>query len=342
LSVLSLSVVIPVYNEPRWIGPIVADVVTAVKRSQFADGNVELLIVDDGSDAPTTAAIDALVTPFPMRTLRQRNSGRFAARRAGIERAQGDFVLLIDSRVSLDPDALVFVVDRLAAGERVWNAHVDIDLAGNPFARFWNVLTEVGFHEYFGNPRTTSFGLEEFDRFPKGTGCFLAPRSLLLGAIDAFRSSYDDLRDASDDTVLIRWIAERERIWISPSFRALYRSRDAMMPFLRHAFHRGKHFVDGYRHPGSRFFPLVVGFFPVSLTALLLAARRPRWTVQALAAAPAVAAAGTYGVRRSAADALTMAWLAPIFTVVYGAGMWRGLWLLIRSRRNPGRASRRQ
>jgi glycosyltransferase involved in cell wall biosynthesis len=336
----SLSVVIPVYNEPDWIGVAVRDLARAVERSPFAEGSVELVIVDDGSDRPTVAALDSLVVPFPKRVIHQSNSGRFAARKTGVEKAAGEFVLLIDSRVSLAPDSLAFAWDRIASGDRVWNAHVDIDLQGNPFARFWNVLTEVAFSEYFGNPRTTSYGVAEFDRFPKGTTGFLAPRDLLLGAIDAFRSSYEDLRDANDDTILIRWIAERERIWISPSFRAVYRSPDALRRFLRHAYHRGGVFVDGYGRPGTRFFPVIAAFFPASALALFLAARKPRFAAGLASAAPVAAATGTYAIRRSAADSATMAVLAPVFAVVYGAGMWRGLWLATQARYSRLRAGR--
>ena len=53
----SLSVVIPVYNERRWIGTVVEDVVTAVRAAPFPDP--EIVIVDDGSDEETRRALAA-------------------------------------------------------------------------------------------------------------------------------------------------------------------------------------------------------------------------------------------------------------------------------------------
>jgi glycosyltransferase involved in cell wall biosynthesis len=321
----SLSIVIPVYNEPRWIGRTVADAAEAVRRAPL--GEVEMVVVDDGSDAPTREALEALRTPFPLRVISQGNQGRFAARRVGIEATAGELVLLIDSRVSLAPDALRFVAERMADDPAavVWNGHVDIDLAGNPYARFWNVLTEIVFREYFARPRTTSFGLAEFDRFPKGTGCFLAPREELLRAIAEFRPLYADMHRVSDDTHMIRGIAGRRRINISPGFACVYRARGDLRGFLRHAHHRGSTFVDGFLRPGTRFFWPLVAFYPACALALAAAARRPRRALAAAAAAPALAAAGALAARRGPADVAAVGALGPAWAVSYVAGLWRGL-----------------
>lgn len=334
----SLSVVVPVYNEPEHIASAIGAISAAVSDSPFAD-RTELLIVDDGSDEPTVAAVRAAEVPFAKRVLRQHNLGRFKARETGIAAATGELILLTDARVTLDRDALKFVAGQIESGRVVWNAHVDIELANNPFARFWNVLTEVGFREYFGDPRTTSFGLEEFDKFPKGTTAFLAPRALLLEAIANFTTIYDDPRHSSDDTTLIRWMAGHERVWISPSFRCRYLPRDAFKPFLRHAYHRGTVFPDSFG-PGTRFFPVVVAFYPLSAGAMLFALRRPRTAFRLALTAPLAAGATTLAVRRSVKDALTLAWLAPLFTVVYGAGFWRGLWMIMRARCSRAAAGR--
>ena len=72
-----------------------------------------------------------------------------------------------------EDSAFIDVGVRIAAdaAELVWNAHVDIEVTGNPYARFWNVLTEIVFREYFARPRTTSFGPREFDRFVLHVAC---------------------------------------------------------------------------------------------------------------------------------------------------------------------------
>ncbi len=328
----TLSVVIPIYNEPRWIGPVVEDLAAAVQRSPFEVS--ELIIVDDGSGPETRAALQQLAPPFPLRIIHQPNSGRLAARRMGVESAHGEMVLLIDSRVSIRPGALAFVGERLDSedGLPVWNAHVDIDLQGNPFARFWDVLTSWAFREYAANPRTTSYGLEEFDRFPKGMTCFLAPRDRLLAAMASFRSQYEDPREANDDTPIIRTLAAQGPINISPGFSCLYRSRDSLPAFLRHAYHRGSVFVDGYGQPGTRYFPVIAAFYPASVLALLVTVRRPRIAAAAALAAPLAAGGAAVSVRRSVKDGLAVSGLALPWLGVFAAGMWRGLWLALRPR----------
>src|SRR5579871_2019480 len=157
----TLSIVIPVYNEPEQIGATVADAVAAVERSGFREP--ELIVVDDGSDRITRAALQKLDVPMPLRVIHQRNLGRLLARRTGIRDARGDLVLLLDARVSLHRDGLRFVSRRLAEDRSltIWNGHCEIDLRGNLYARFWNVLTELAYRDYLADPRTTSYGIEE-------------------------------------------------------------------------------------------------------------------------------------------------------------------------------------
>jgi glycosyltransferase involved in cell wall biosynthesis len=330
----TLSIVIPVYNEPDWLEAVVADAVVAVECSSFADP--ELVIVDDGSDDVTRNVLAQLDTPFTKRVVRQENRGRFLARRAGVEAASGDLVLLLDARVSLHADSLAFISTRLATDTAlpIWNAHCEIDMRGNPYARFWNVLTEVAYRGYYENPRTMSYGLEDFDRYPKGTTCFLAPREALLDAIENFNSYYADTRNANDDTSVIRLLAARQPINISPGFACTYRSRDAFLPFLRHAFHRGVVFVDGWARPGGRFFGVIAAFYPLSALAVLLGIRRPRLLAAATMVAPTAGFSLGLALRRPLADRIALGMLGPAWLCVYAAGMWRGLGLALRAHAN--------
>lgn len=327
MTVPTLSVVIPVYNEPLWIHTAVADVCRAIDSSPFRAAAAEIVVVDDGSESATQESLGRLTGTVPIRVIRRENGGRFAARRTGVEAATGELILLIDSRVSIRPDALAFVADRLPKDGTppYWNAHVEIDVTGNPYARFWNVLTEAAFSEYFSDPRTTSYGLEEFDRFPKGTTCFLAPREDLLWAMGRFSSFYDDMRDANDDTTLIRSLAGRARINISPGFSCLYRARESGGKFLRHTHHRGVVFVDGHLRKGARFAPAILAFMPLSAVALVLAVRRPRLVLAAALGAPVSAAAFGVARRRGPADVAALAALGPVWAVAYGTGVWRGV-----------------
>jgi Glycosyl transferase family 2 len=328
----SLSIVIPVYNEPEWIAHSVAEAAAAVRKSPFAK-DAEFVIVDDGSDSATKEALAGLEPGVRTRVLSQENRGRFLARRAGIQAARGQLVLLLDSRVLLEDESMSFIAERLD-GDRlpVWNGHIEVDVTGNPFARFWRTITYAAWRDYLANPRTTSFGLEEYDRFPKGTTCFLAPRESLLRAMDRFRSLYDDTRFANDDTVLIRSIAAEQRINISPGFAATYISRDSLPSFLRHTLHRGTVFVDGFARPGTRFSGALMAFFPASLGFVVLALMKPRWALRIVAAGPLTAALGAIALRRPPRDVAAFALLSGPFAAAYAAGIWRGALLGARAR----------
>jgi glycosyltransferase involved in cell wall biosynthesis len=331
----TLSVVMPVYNEAAHLAATVRALLAAVDNSDF---EAELVLVDDGSTDGTAAVVtEACAGRIPLRVIAQPNRGRFQARRVGLEEAQGKLVLLLDGRLALAPDALRFLAERVARGEQVWTGHVEVAVDRNPYAVFWKLLAELAWEDYFASPRTTQFDASNFDRFPKGTGCFLARRQLLLDAVAAFRSRYTDSRYANDDTPLIRWIAEREPIHVSPHFSGVYAPRTHFQAFLRHSFRRGTVFLDGHGRSESRFYWLAVGFFPASALIILAVVRRP--LVAPLAAFAVAAAAGALAARRRRTpfEVGSLALLAPVYAVAHGSGMWRGLGLIIRDRLRESR-----
>ena len=325
-----LSVVMPICNEARHLPATIDALVESVHRSGF---DTDLVLVDDGSvDGSADAGRAALDDRLPLTVLRGANRGRFAARKAGLEVAERENVLLLDGRVRVHRDALAFVRPRLEAGERVWTSHIHVVDGGRPLGVFWRLLAELAWSDYFDDPRTTSFGAGDFDRFPKGTTCLLAPRGLLTDAMEAFESRFADTRNANDDTPLLRWMAERSPIHVSPRYAASYTPRTELGPFVRHARHRGIVFLDGHGRRESRFFPVVVGFYPASLVWAVVALRRPS-LVPATAAGLGVLA-GTYAMarRRTLDEALSLALATPVYAAAHGVGMWEGLTLLARER----------
>ncbi len=184
LARVRLSVVIPAYNEAASAAETIRSATAAISRSaHFAS--------PPRSWSPTTARRTERAT---LRSLRQHgvpvrierlpeNSGRFVARRAGLEAAAGDYVLFLDAGVTVNRDGLRFVGDALEAqGADVWNAHTLMITTGNPLGLFWGVVSALAFPDYIARPRTTSFDAPTFDRFPKVTTCFFAPRAAPLGS----------------------------------------------------------------------------------------------------------------------------------------------------------------
>src|SRR5206468_1201028 len=83
--------------------------------------------------------------------------------------------------------------------------------------------------------------------------------------------------------------------------------------------------------PESRFFPLVVAFFPVSAALALASLRRPVVAPAALAACGLGAAALGIRARRPRSDVEALTVAAPLYALGHGLGMWRGLVEVVRS-----------
>jgi glycosyltransferase involved in cell wall biosynthesis len=331
----TLSVVIPAYNAAADIGETLEALAASLGHAPAFDP--EVVLVDDGStDGTPAAARETWTSPIPLRIVSQENRGRFMARLAGLEAATGDWVLLLDSRVSLHRESLAHLAQQVDLGEEVWNGHVLLRTEGNPYGAFWKVLVEIAWNDYLGDPRPTSFGSADFDRYPKGTGCFFARRELLLESVAAFRSRYPDLRLVSDDTALIRWIAERERIHLAPAFGCDYRPRSTLGSFFRQGVYRGTTFVDGHLRPESRFFAGAVAFYPLSMVLARALLRRPALVPAAAAAGGLAAGAVAVSAGCAPSEARAFGALAPVYAVAHGAGMWRGLGMLVLGRLRGG------
>jgi dolichol-phosphate mannosyltransferase len=104
-----ISVVIPLYAEGATLAEFLSSVTAALDKSGWP---YELILVDDGSQDNTWAAITAATARHPaIRALRlSRNFGKELALCAGLERARGDAVIVMDGDgqhpPSLLPDVL--------------------------------------------------------------------------------------------------------------------------------------------------------------------------------------------------------------------------------------------
>lgn len=87
-----VSVIIPSYNRAHFLERSVGSALGQTHR------DVEVIIVDDGSKDGTRALVEKLWAAEPrVRYHRQDNKGISGARNAGLERATGDYVALLDS-----------------------------------------------------------------------------------------------------------------------------------------------------------------------------------------------------------------------------------------------------
>jgi len=91
----AISCVVPAYNEAANLGPLLQGLTEAVA---LPSPHWEIIVVDDGSrDAPPAAMVPGLTQPGVRYVRLSRNFGKEAALTAGIDRAVGEVVLLMDA-----------------------------------------------------------------------------------------------------------------------------------------------------------------------------------------------------------------------------------------------------
>jgi glycosyltransferase involved in cell wall biosynthesis len=340
-----LSVVIPAYNEARTVSRFLTALDTALTAAGF--DHCEVVLVDDGSSDGTAELAAATSTAVAVRVIRQDNAGRFEARRTGIHATAYDPVMLVDCGLELLPGSLPFLRDQLQSHpERaLWNGHVEIDTTDNPYASFWSAIVRLFWGAYLRHPTLTSFGLDDFDRFPKGTTLFVAPAAALRRAVDEFRLAPGAEHFASDDTRLIRSLLDHSpRIWIDPGFGCRYVARSTLAEFVAHCTFRGTTFVDGYWDSSSllgRLVRTMAWLGPVLVVAVAVAlVLAPIPAVVAVLVTVAVGALLFFlASLLTKTPARTAAWgalLLPVFAVTFGAGALRGVLLRYRRRGAAG------
>ena len=107
-----LSIVIPAYNEERFIGTLLEQI-RAVDLAPLGVSK-QLIVVDDHSSDRTSE----IVQSFPEVTLERlpQNGGKGRAVRRGMELASGDYLIIQDADLEYDPQDYVPMMRALLAG----------------------------------------------------------------------------------------------------------------------------------------------------------------------------------------------------------------------------------
>jgi dolichol-phosphate mannosyltransferase len=109
----TLSIVIPAYNEERYIGTLL-DRIQAVDLAPLSIDK-EIIVVDDGSRDRTAEIVQSRSGVILRRM--ERNGGKGRAVRAGIDAASGDYLMIQDADLEYDPKDYVPMLRSLLSGQ---------------------------------------------------------------------------------------------------------------------------------------------------------------------------------------------------------------------------------
>lgn len=155
---LSISIIIPVYNEAQNI-PIIYKRIVEVFTSanQNYRDNFEILFVDDGStDESFESCVKISDQDQHVRVVQfRRNFGKTAALQAGFSLSRGDYVVTIDGDMQEDPAEMFNLLDTIQQGFDLvsgWRKHRNDPLAKTIPSKIFNwvvsKLTGIPLHDF--------------------------------------------------------------------------------------------------------------------------------------------------------------------------------------------------
>ena len=136
----SLTLVLPAYNEEARLGPALDELFGYLHRrgSDAREGRpgsadlpaaVRVLVVDDGSTDATAALVRARpeLADGELALLTVPHGGKGAAVRAGMLRADGDYVVFADADMATPPDELPLLVRALKTADAAYGSRIQPD-----------------------------------------------------------------------------------------------------------------------------------------------------------------------------------------------------------------------
>jgi glycosyltransferase involved in cell wall biosynthesis len=218
-----VSVVIPVFDDEARLHQCLR----AIEDQTYPTDAVHVIVVDDGSSHPPVDAISS----FPAAELViVAPGGSYAARNAGLDRAEGSIVAFTDSDCIPDPRWLEQAVKALLAGGDVIAGHVEVvprDPDHPTFAELYDLAR--------GFPQT-AYVKQGF-----GVTANLCTTREVLDAVGPFR---DDLQSGGDRDWGTRATACGFRVRFEPSAVVRHPARDTWSQHWRKAVRTSRGMAD--------------------------------------------------------------------------------------------------
>ena len=137
-AVVLISLIVPCYNEEGSL-PILYEALCDVRKSDTAARNYEFIFVNDGSRDKTADIIRELAANDKgvKYIFFSRNFGKEAAMYAGMEKAKGDYIAILDADMQDPPSLIPEMIKDLDSGEYDIVAARRVTRKGEPKIRSW-------------------------------------------------------------------------------------------------------------------------------------------------------------------------------------------------------------
>ena len=119
-----VSVIMPCYNDGKYIKEAIA----SVEAQTYPEW--ELIIIDDGSDDKETIAIIDSIQNKKIKIYHTEHLRPAGARNYGIEHADGEYILPVDSDDKIDPTYMEKAVQKIESDKKIGVVYCEADLFG--------------------------------------------------------------------------------------------------------------------------------------------------------------------------------------------------------------------
>lgn len=208
-----VSILIPAYNSENFI----RETITSCINQTYKD--LEIIIVDDGSEDNTYKIAKAYEADGRIRVYSQRNQGACHARNHAFEKCHGDYVVYLDADDIISPN---FVQNHI---EVLQNSNCN-DVSFCPWDRFYSNFCEAKFpHLGIYKDYQDAFQLL-LDMWNEGsmlqTSCYMSPRQLIVksGGWD------ENVLKNQDGEFFSRILLLAKKAYFIPEAKVYYRTGD--------------------------------------------------------------------------------------------------------------------
>ena len=230
-----LSVIIPVYNEARYIMACLESVVA----NNFADMEYEILVVDGGSSDPTVAMVAAFAAEHPEVSLLHNPDKTVPfALNLGIGAARGEYIARIDAHAQYPADYFKTLVEwheKLGDADNVGCACRTDVLRKTPFSNAIKTVMSDRFGVGGSLFRTGSPVLKEVDTVP--FGCYKRAVFEKYGMFDTRLTRNQDIE------LNKRIVNGGGKIYLIPDITCTYFARDSIGAFAGNRYLTGQWIV---------------------------------------------------------------------------------------------------